>query len=264
MNFTDHEAFNKALSRCERYKTVVIVGSSPQAPIVNRLIGPETIIIALNNSWRALDRYDFLVYSDDFPDINKPGRDVLAIRGRSSPQYLPAMNSMGSLDLCGPTIAMAAGYWAIANFPFSQISFFACDMVYSGVNTHFYGRGEADPLRRDPTLQDLTAKSLRLFYYGFMNSCLFLNASGQDNTRLGFPRERTGTVIRHNILENILPELEKQISHIISVSGAARVLEGLPYSNIWEHFKLINDAWRLLLPVSSSIEDIVNRAISSD
>jgi hypothetical protein len=44
----------------------------------------------------------------------------LAKKGRSSPQYLPAMNAAGGVVYCGASMAGAAGYWAIRNLHFLQ------------------------------------------------------------------------------------------------------------------------------------------------
>lgn len=249
----------------EAYKTVVIVGSSPQAPSLSDKLCDSTIVVAVNNAWRAVPRYDFLVYSDDFPDHNKPDTATIQRKGRSSPQYIPAMDAEGGLDLCGATMAFAAGYWAIHAFPRSQVSFYACDMTYTGMNTHFYGHGAPDPLRKDPSLQDLAAKSLRMFYHGLLRGCLLLNASCLEVTNLCLPRDRTGEVIRRNILPAYLDAgLGSVISMAADLSSAAideeRGISG--GVDVWQRFKQIDMHWRTLEPCLAEVERIIAVSLS--
>lgn len=63
-------------------------------------------------------------------------------------------------------------------------------MVYpaTGKPTHFYGTGNADPLRDDVTLQSLEAKSARLLYVAHQQKCLCVNLSAAQESRLVFPR----------------------------------------------------------------------------
>ena len=46
-------------------------------------------------------------------------------------------------------MAFTAGYWALYKFKPQLICYTGCDMVYKGEKTHFYGKGNADPLRED-------------------------------------------------------------------------------------------------------------------
>ena len=53
------------------------------------------------------------------------------------------------------TMAFTAGYWVLYKFKPQIICYTGCDMVYTGEKTHFYGKGKADPLRKDKTLNNL-------------------------------------------------------------------------------------------------------------
>jgi hypothetical protein len=53
--------------------------------------------------------------------------------------------------------------------------------------THFYGRGTADPLRPDVTLQSLEAKAARLLIHAAEMGCALVNLS-TGPSRLVFPR----------------------------------------------------------------------------
>jgi hypothetical protein len=54
--------------------------------------------------------------------------------------------------------------------------------------SHFYGNGQADPLRSDITLQSLEAKSVRLMALAQIHNCLVVNLSKLPESRLLFPR----------------------------------------------------------------------------
>ncbi|WP_198297825.1 hypothetical protein [Bordetella genomosp. 9] len=85
-------------------------------------------------------------------------------------------------------MAFAAGYWAVHSLHSRVIGYFACDMVYRAGQTHFYGAGTADPLRHDVSLRSLEAKATRLFCWGLKHGKILLNCSGDNETRLVFPR----------------------------------------------------------------------------
>ncbi len=62
--------------------------------------------------------------------------------------------------VCG-TMAFTAGYWALGALKPDIIAYLGCDMIYpleKGSPSHFYGNGQADPLRSDITLQSLGSK----------------------------------------------------------------------------------------------------------
>lgn len=250
------------LSPGELFKTVAVLGSGPAAPDVMQHLAPETVLVAVNNAWRAVPRYDALIYSDDLPEASKPPRCELGTRGRSSPQYWPAMQASGGLLYCGATMAFAAGYWVIHNLPSSQVSFFASDMTYGAGPTHFYGAGRPDPLRVDLSLQDLGAKGLRLFYFGLTRNCLLLNASAAPETQLPFPRVRSGRSLRKNVMADLVDSLEESLAAMGPAAAEALELEAsAPFDArvpdyyrwsdseaAWAHAAKVDAAWRKLAP----------------
>ncbi|WP_370645644.1 hypothetical protein [Ruegeria sp. Ofav3-42] len=84
-------------------------------------------------------------------------------------------------------MAFTAGYWALSALHPAVLAFFGCDMIYprSG-QTHFYGNGSADPLRKDVTLRSLEAKSARLALFGAAQNCHVVRLS-QGDSRLVYP-----------------------------------------------------------------------------
>jgi hypothetical protein len=99
------------------------------------------------------------------------------------------VNAAGGFVFCGGTMAFTAGYWALATLRPRLIAWLGCDMVYDRPgSSHFYGTGSADPLRDDPTLQSLEAKSARLMLHAAEAGCAMVNLSTQAASRLVFPR----------------------------------------------------------------------------
>jgi len=89
-------------------------------------------------------------------------------------------------------MAFTAGYWALDALRPRVMAFMGCDMVYPTTgNTHFYGAGTADPLRKDITLQSLEAKSARLALTAAAQGCACVNLS-HDPSRLVFSRADHG------------------------------------------------------------------------
>jgi len=260
MNKEFFNSFRDRLSGGELIKNVCIIGSAPAAPDAERLISQETIVVALNNAHRALSRIDYSFYADDFPADLKHSQTSRI--GRSSPQYIPAMQNYGGLIYCGATIAFASMYWAIHVFPYSQISVFACDMVYPEGKSHFYGRGSPDPLRKNISLQDLKAKTLRLFYFGLRNNALILNASSEPSTQLLFPRVKTGASLSTTCFQNLISDIEVLLPKLEELARPALELESsgkidwrrIDYHKVynkdteaWAHIKQIDTLWMTLL-----------------
>lgn len=168
---------------------VIILGSAPDALGAKEWTLPENaVLVAINNAWKLRPDWDYLIHSGDFPaerrpkDLN-PGQQV-----HSHQSYVPAQNRYGGFVYAGGTMAFTAGYWTLAELKPDAMAFVGCDMVYSGRKTHFYGKGVADPLRDDITLQSLEAKSARLMALAAREGCACVNLSGQPESRLVFPR----------------------------------------------------------------------------
>ncbi|MGI9364674.1 MAG: hypothetical protein ACR2O8_05790 [Rhizobiaceae bacterium] len=171
-------------------KAVLILGSAPDALRARELdMSAFMAIAALNNAWKIRPDWTHCVYPEDFPPERrpqaKPGKTLVEYD-----QFVPANNAYGGVVYAGGTMAFTAGYWALDAFKPALLVFLGCDMVYdSGAEkTHFYGQGEADPLRKDPTLQSLEAKSSRLRWKAYEQGCLCANLSNKDVSRLTFDR----------------------------------------------------------------------------
>lgn len=254
------EMIQSRLEAGEWLKTVAIVGSAPSAPKVVEKLGEDTIVIALNNAHRALPRVDFHFYSDDLPHAQKHPRH--RVIGRSSPHYAPALQRFGGTLHCGSTTAFNAGYWAIEAFPFSQVSFFACDMTYDGQQSHFYGQGQPDPLRSDVSLQNLAAKGLRLFWMGLEHQVLFLNASAEPHSRLLLPRLASGISLAGALptgREEALGGLRERLRPLAEAALARErqaPCDGLRHDYwrlqsdpaVWDHARACDALWMALEP----------------
>lgn len=171
-------------------KAVLIVGSAPDAVRAQEMDGPSfDAIVAINNAWRIRPDWTHLVHAGDFPDERKPvaepGQSILSYGA-----YVPANNAFGGIVHAGGTMAFSTAYWVLDTLRPDIMAFIGCDMIYdhAGGTSHFYGNGSADPLRPDPTLQDLEAKSSRLMLLASQEGCLCLNLSELPRSRLTFPR----------------------------------------------------------------------------
>ncbi len=170
-------------------RTVLILGSAADA-INARDFDADRFdaIVVINNAWRIRDDWTHLVHAGDFPvermPPNRDGRKIITYD-----TYVSANNAYGGVLYAGGTMAFTAAYWALHALRPSMMIFCGCDMVYEHKgSTHFYGNGTADPLREDPTLQSLEAKSNRLMALAAKQGCLNVNASRLNKSRLTFPR----------------------------------------------------------------------------
>ncbi len=173
---------------------VLILGSGPNVVAATAWDrAPVSRIVAINNAWRVRADWDDLIHPDDFPEDrwpNAPGRDQRVIRASD---YVPIQNEYGGFVYAGGTMAFTASYWALGALKPSVIAVMGCDMVYDDAQTHFYGKGTADPLRKDVTLRSLEAKSARLMALAARQGCAMVNLS-KDKSRLVFPRAQLDEV----------------------------------------------------------------------
>jgi len=145
-------------------KIVLVIGSAPEA-VQAREFDTRRIdrIVAINNAWRIRSDWTHLVHPEDFPEDRRPrpapGQQLVTYQ-----DYVPANNRFGGIVYAGGTMVFSAGYWALDALRPDILAFCGCDMVYDrhAGPSHFYGVGQADPLRADPTLQSLEAKANRL------------------------------------------------------------------------------------------------------
>ena len=199
---------------------ILIIGSAPDA-IEAQSFSREHFqgLLAINNAWNVRKDWDYCIFPDDFPENRRPneGRDQKLI---GSEQYVPIQNKFGGFVYSGGTMAFTAGYWALGHFNPKAIAFIGCDMIYDGEETHFYGKGAPDPLREDPTLKNLKAKSARLEAIAASQNCSIFNLS---------KKPRSNLVFRRNILEKIAEKNNLVIADVIQ----------RPIDNLLEYHKNI-------------------------
>jgi len=173
--------------------TVLIIGSGPTALDAaqwSRSAFDEIVVI--NNAWRVREDWSYLIHPDDFPKERCPDQTRAGQRIITSDLYVPAQNTFGGFVFAGGTMAFTAAYWTLHALRPSVIAFFGCDMVYpAATQTHFYGTGTADPLRKDVTLRSLEAKSCRLRAFAARQDCALVNLSSGES-RLSIPQVTLG------------------------------------------------------------------------
>ena len=127
-------------------------------------------------------------------------------------------------------MSFTAGYWALGYFKPKAIAYIGCDMIYDGKDTHFYGRGNPDPLRKDPTLKNLKAKSARLEAIATTQGCAIFNLSKGPSSNL---------VFRRSSLENINKDSSPRGINTKLLKRALRWEEKLDYfvedGKYWKH-----------------------------
>jgi len=168
---------------------VLVLGSGPN--VVDSRSWPRDLfdtIVAINNAWAVRPDWDVLIHPEDFPTERRPVDVDTSQSIITAQEFVPAQNAFGGFVYAGGTMAFTAGYWALHALRPDVMAFMGCDMVYAdGPRTHFYGKGDADPLRPDISLRSLEAKSARFEVFAAENGCALVNLS-QDPSRLTFPR----------------------------------------------------------------------------
>jgi len=167
---------------------ILIIGSAPDA-LEAQSFRRELFqsIVAINNAWNVRTDWDYCIFPDDFPEKRRPNENNNQ-RLVTSEKYVPFQNKYGGFVYSGGTMAFTAGYWALGHFNPKAIAYIGCDMIYDGEDTHFYGKGSPDPLRIDPTLKDLKAKSARLEAIAAYQNCSIFNLSKKSKSNLVFRR----------------------------------------------------------------------------
>lgn len=176
--------------------TILILGSGPSVTQCREWQrSPFDTIVAINNAWQVRPDWDYLIHPEDFPEDRRP-RSVSAHQTVvTAEDYVPLQNALGGFVYAGGTMAFTAGYWALAALKPKVMAFLGCDMTYDAAQTHFYGTGTADPLRKDVTLRSLEAKSARLMTLAAARGCATVNLSDAPS-RLVFPRSTPEDVAR--------------------------------------------------------------------
>lgn len=188
----------------EPAKTVLILGSAPD--VIRARDWPRAgidAIVAINNAWAVRPDWDWLIHPSDFDPARRPPalRDGQALCGHEA--YVPAVNAHGGFVYVGGTMAFTAAYWTLHALRPRLIAFLGCDMVYPAAGaSHFYGRGRADPLRDDPTLQSLEAKSARFRLHAAEAGCAVVNLSDLPASRLALPRLASAALPRWTAVDS--------------------------------------------------------------
>ncbi len=171
---------------------VLILGSGPNVVTCRDWPRePFDRIVAINNAWSVRADWDDLIHPDDFPQDRWPTDLSETQNIVRSADYVPVQNTFGGFLYAGGTMAFTAAYWALGALHPKVIAMFGCDMTYDKAQTHFYGKGEADPLREDKSLRSLEAKSARLQVLAAGAGCAMVNLSTEPS-RLTFPRSSPG------------------------------------------------------------------------
>lgn len=157
--------------------TVLILGSGPMVTAARDWDrAPFDRIVAINNAHQVRTDWDYHIHPWDFPQDRRPlprrGQHIVTER-----EFVPAQNEYGGFVYAGGTMAFTAAYWALSHFSPGVIAVYGCDMHYPKGQTHFYGKGSADPLRPDISLRSLEAKSARLMVLAAMQGCAMVNLS---------------------------------------------------------------------------------------
>lgn len=167
---------------------ILILGSGPNVTLAQDWPrAPFDRVVAINNAWRVRGDWDVLIHPSDFPEDRQPDCLQDGQRTVTYEDYVPANNAYGGILYAGGTMAFTAGYWALHALRPTVMAFMGCDMTYDATQTHFYGKGTADPLRTDITLRSLEAKSARLQAFAARQGCRAVNLS-TDASRLVFER----------------------------------------------------------------------------
>ena len=166
---------------------VLMLGSAPMAVQARDWPrAPFDGVVAINNAHAIRPDWDYHIYPWDYPAERRPTPGP-GQRAVTQADFVPAQNAHGGFVYAGGTMAFTAGYWALSALSPRVLAVFGCDMHYPSGQTHFYGKGTADPLRPDVTLRSLEAKSARLMVLAAMQGCATVNLSFGPS-RLVFPR----------------------------------------------------------------------------
>ena len=225
---------------------ILIIGSAPdalEAQVLKRELFEN--LVAINNAWSVRNDWDYCIFPDDFPESRRPSGNRKQKLVRSE-QYVPLQNKYGGFVYSGGTMAFTAGYWALGYFKPKAIAYIGCDMIYVGENTHFYGRGTPDPLRRDPTLKNLKAKSARLEAIAATQGCSIFNLSKRPSSNLVFRRSSlekillgsTPRSVNRKLFKSALQQ-EKKLGYFVEDGKYWKHLSNFDQEKI----NLLDDLW---------------------
>lgn len=205
-------------------KKVLIIGSAPDAlEAQNWDTNIFSEIVVINNAWKIREDWSFCIFPSDFPKEKRPEPKKMQ-RLITAKDYVRVQNEFGGFIYAGGTMAFTAGYWALGKLKPDILFFLGCDMIYEGNNTHFYGKGKPDPLRKDISLRSLIAKSARLEAICYKNDCDVFNLSKKNKSNLIFEKRKIEDVrsiekvrsrnLKIKEVNNIL-QFEKKLNYYI-------------------------------------------------
>jgi len=223
-------------------KIVLIVGSAPDSTRIKYWdLANFASCVVINNAWRLTKKWDYLIFPEDFPISNLPSYPTdVENKFITACEFVPEQNKFGGFVYGGGTMAFTAGYWALGSLKPDVIAYLGCDMIYNneeGKSTHFYGNGNADPLRQDITLQSLEAKSVRLLAHAKSHNCSIINLSNLASSRLLFPRVSYSQIFSKEFskaaLQNLIKELDSQKINI-ALQAEKSLSYMVPSGRYWE------------------------------
>ena len=224
-------------------KSILIIGSAVDAQRVKAWdLTRFSVCVVINNAWQLTEDWNYLIHTDDMPKENLPPMHALSEKQSfiTSREYVPVQNHFGGFVYAGGTMAFTAGYWALGALSPDVIAYIGCDMIYPekiDKKSHFYGNGEADPLRKDITLQSLEAKSVRLMALAHINDCVIVNLSELPASRLSFPRAPIDALLSKDTSPVILDEYNPNLNmRIVNEALYEEVRLGymVPSGRYWE------------------------------
>lgn len=239
--------------------TILIIGSAIDSLRIKSWdLSKFSKIVVINNAWKIIKNWDYLIYPEDFPNQRKPSKKSLGKKKIiTAKDYVPKQNYFGGFVYAGGTMAFTAGYWALKSLKPDVIAYIGCDMVYPEQKknqSHFYGIGKADPLRKDITLQSLEAKSVRFMSFAQTYNCSVINLSEQTKSRLLFPRIKIDQFYSQKTLLNQIKN-NKIKFNLKTVNKALKIEKKLDYivpsGRYWEEenkfdklkLKAIDNIW---------------------
>jgi hypothetical protein len=225
-----------------RRRLVLVAGSAPEVASLHDQALEGLTTVAINNAWRIREDFDYVIFPRNLPEENRPP-DSYGTNIVREINYRKHVAAAGGLLFCGSTMAFNAGYWAVQYLKPAMIGFFASDMIYDDGETHFYGKGAADPLRDNLTLRSLEAKSARLFAFAFAAGTIAANFSARPRSRLVFPRLPLATTAEPAALKQLASVLRRtpEGRELIEAARSAARLEVTPPFDVDP-----NDYWSLV------------------
>lgn len=165
---------------------VLIVGSAPSAAEAVEWQRRAYCVIALNNAWRLGMKDALAMYPRDMTNLGELEKAVPSERRLPWHTWIPAIAQFGDAKHRGDTMMLNAVYYALSAPGVREIGLVGCDMDYAQPQSHFYGRGTADPLRLGD--DHLAAALERVWRVARERGVELVNYSTHTRTRLPWPR----------------------------------------------------------------------------